>query len=79
MQKIDPNLVDFAKRMSSDPQFKALMTALKGNALAELVGTAPDEAEQRELLYRRVRAYDDMEASLNSLSVALEFGGNNGT
>lgn len=70
-----PELRTFAQQMVDHPHFPTLLATVKGNALAELMGTRPDEADRRELLYKQIKAYDDLEANMRAIAASHKFGG----
>lgn len=73
-------IVQFAEQMVNHPQFRPMMALLKANAVEELLGTGLGEHDRRELLYRQIKAYDDLDAQFRAISASTQFvEDNNGT
>lgn len=66
-------VIQFAEMMVTHPQFRPFMGLVKAQAVTDLLGTKPNESEQRELIYRQIKAYDDLDAAIRAVAASPKF------
>lgn len=64
----DDTIIKAAQSLKNDLAFKATMDYLKSVYTEELFATAPDNKEAREMLYHRVTALNDIQATLGMIA-----------